>query len=106
MGYIDCLISNADVSLHEGNIQNVTEEGFDKQFNTNLKGDSFLAKAFVEMKLKEAVPLGHLLIISFETGNQSYDIPYDMTKVAMNSFTKVLSRRFYQGGLRVNAIAL
>lgn len=41
---IHCLVSNAGISLHEGNFRNVTEEGWDRQINTNLKGNYFLVK--------------------------------------------------------------
>lgn len=45
---IDSLVSNAGISLHEGNFRNVTEEDWDAQMNTNLKGNYFLVKKFVE----------------------------------------------------------
>ena len=41
-GKIDCIINNAGISLHEGNMLNVTNEGFQNQFDTNLKGAYFL----------------------------------------------------------------
>lgn len=104
-GKIDNLISNAGISLHENHFTNVTIEGFDRQFNTNFRGGYFLSKAFLEMKLKEKEPYGQLLLITSETGNQCYDIPYGMTKAAINSLTRALSRRVYQSGIRVNAIA-
>lgn len=104
-GTIDCFVSNAGISLHENNFKNVTIESFDAQFNTNFKAGYFLAKAFLEMKLKEENTTGQLLIISSETGNQCYDIPYGMTKAALNSMTQAFSRRVYKEGIRVNAIA-
>lgn len=104
-GKIDCMVSNAGVSLHENHFTNVTVEGFDKQFNTNFKGGYFISKAFLELKLKEKNPNGQLLIISSETGKQCYDIPYGMTKAALNSLVGALSRRVYKRGIRVNAIA-
>lgn len=104
-GRIDNLISNAGLSLHENHFTNVTVEGFDRQFNTNFRGGYFLSKAFLEMKLTEREPYGQLLIITSETGDQCYDIPYGMTKAALNSLTRALSRRVYQSGIRVNAIA-
>lgn len=103
-GKIDCLVSNAGVSLHENNYKNVTVEGFDKQFDTNFKAGYFLAKRFLEMK-EEKKEDGNLIFITSETGNQAYDIPYGMTKAALNSLTQALSRRVYKQGIRVNAIA-
>lgn len=104
-GRIDCLVSNAGLSLHENHFANVTVDGFDKQFNTNFRGGYFLGKEFLEMKLSRRETSGQLLFISSETGNQCYDIPYGMTKAALNTLTRALSRRVYQSGIRVNAIA-
>lgn len=104
-GKIDCLVSNAGVSLHENHFSNVTVEGFDRQFNTNFRAGYFLSKAFLEMKLEEKEPSGQLLLITSETGDQCYDIPYGMTKAGLNSLTRALSRRVYKSGIRVNAVA-
>ena len=104
-GQIDSLISNAGVSLHENIYSNVTLKGFDTQFNTNLRGAYFLCQAFLTMKLEEKTENANLIIISSETGNQCYDIPYGMTKAATNTLVKALSRRVYKSGIRVNGIA-
>lgn len=104
-GTIDCLVSNAGVSMHEGNYQNVTVEGFDRQFNTKFRAGYFLGKAFLEMKTKESCDDAELLYISSETGDQAYDIPYGMTNAALNSAVGAFSRRVYKSGIRVNAIA-
>lgn len=105
-GRIDCLVSNAGVSLHENHYENVTIEGFDKQFNTKFRAGYFLGKAFLEMKTREKDVAGaQLLYISSETGDQVYDIPYGMTNAAINSLVGAFSRRVYKQGIRVNAIA-
>lgn len=104
-GAVDCLVSNAGLSLHENVFTNVTVEGFDKQFNTNMRGNYFLCKAFLEMKLSEKADNASLLVTTSETGDQAYDIPYGMTKAALNSMVRALSRRVYKSGIRVNAIA-
>ena len=104
-GRIDCLVSNAGVSLHENIYTNVTVEGFDKQFNTKFRAGYFLGTAFLKMKTKEDRPNAELLYITSETGDQVYDIPYGMTNAALNSMVGGFSRRVYQQGIRVNAIA-
>lgn len=104
-GKINFLVSNAGLSLHENIFTNVTVEGFDRQFNTNFRSNYFLCKAFLEMMLHEDDRDGALLVISSETGHQAYDIPYGMTKAALNSLVRALSRRVYTSGIRVNAIA-
>lgn len=104
-GQIDCLVSNAGISLHENIYTNVTVEGFDKQFNTKFRAGYFLGKAFLEMQTREDQTNAQLLYITSETGDQVYDIPYGMTNAALNSMVGAFSRRVYQQGIRVNAIA-
>lgn len=63
LGSIDSMVLNAGVSLHEGNFMNVTQEGFDTQFDINLKSNYFIAQVFLKDKLKEETA-GNLLFIS------------------------------------------
>ena len=103
-GSSDTIVLNAGVSLHEGNFLNVTPESFEQQFNVNLKSNYFLAQQFINEKLKEGNE-ANVLFISSETGGKSNDLPYGLTKVAINSLVGGLARRVYQKGIRVNAIA-
>lgn len=104
-GKVDCLVNNAGISLHEMEIRNVTIEGFDKQVNTNLRGSYFLAQAYLN-KMEERNEMdGNIIFISSERGAQCDDIPYGLTKVAINSLTEGLSRRYYKKGIRINAVA-
>ncbi len=102
-GRIDCLINNAGISLHEKNILDVSVDNFERQFDTNLKGSYFLAKKVIENK-QEGDDL-NIIFISSERGLQCDDVPYGLTKSAINSLTRGLSRRFYKNKVRVNAIA-
>lgn len=104
LGNIHSMVLNAGVSLHEGNFLNVTPEGYDKQFNTNLKSNYFIAQAFLKDKLEDQSE-GNLLFLSSETAGKCIDIPYGLTKAALNSLVGALARRVYQKGIRVNAIA-
>ena len=104
-GKIDCLINNAGISLHEGNIMNVSEEGFQEQFDTNLKGGYFLAQSYVKKFNEQKQKEGNIIFISSERGSQCDDIPYGLTKVALNSLIEGLSRRLYKQGIRVNGVA-
>lgn len=104
-GDIDCLVSNAGVSMHENNYKEVTINGFDNQFNINFRGNYFLCKEFLQSTIEKNKSNTSLLIISSETGNMCYDIPYGMTKAALNSMTQAFARRVYSNGIRVNALA-
>ena len=101
---IDILVLNAGISLHEKSFLEVTRQGFDLQYNVNLKTSYFLAQSFLEYKLNREES-GELLFISSETGDKSVDIPYGMTKASINSLVGGLARRVYQRGIRVNAIS-
>jgi len=104
-GKIDCLVSNAGISLHEGNYKNVSIDGWDKQMDTNLKGAYFLIQAFVEHLLSYEDSSGNIIMMSSERGLYCDDIPYGLSKAAINSFTRGLARRLLLNGIRVNAIA-
>lgn len=102
--HIDCLINNAGISLHEGGLENVDKEKFEKQIGTNLEGAYFLAKEYIKM-VKEKNLTGNIIFMSSERGAQCDYLPYGLTKVALNSLTEGLSRKFYKDGIRVNAVA-
>lgn len=103
LGEIDCLVCNAGVSLHEGNIKNVTIEGYDAQMNVNLRATYFLCQAFINSYNNSEAK--DILLISSLTGNQIYDLPYGMAKAGINSMVQKLNKTYYSQGLRVNAIA-
>ena len=105
LGTIDCLVNNAGISLHEKEMKKVEIEGFDSQFNTNLRGSYFLAQTYLKKLEEEKQESGNIIFISSERGAQCDDIPYGLTKVAINSLTEGLSRRYYKSGVRVNAVA-
>lgn len=104
MGGVDILVNNAGISFHEGKYNNVTIEGFDQQMNTNLRSHFFIAQAFLNYKLKEHTE-GNILFISSNTSGKCVDIPYGLSKAAINSLVGALSRRVYRKGIRINAIA-
>lgn len=104
-GKIDTLVCNAGISLHENSYKNVTIESFDKQFETNFKSTYFLIQRFLDYLEKNKIQKGNILVMSSETGNQCYDIPYGLTKNALNSYVRAISRRVYKQGIRINAIA-
>ena len=105
LGGINILVNNAGISLHEGNIRNVSQTQFDNQINTNLRGSYFMAQKFVELIEQKNRTNANILFISSERGDYVDDLPYGLTKVAINSLTKGLAYRLIKKGIRVNAIA-
>ena len=105
LGGVNVLVNNAGVSLHEGNILNVTEETFDTQINTNLRGGYFLSKHFIKFINENQRNDGNILFLSSERGQYADDIPYGLTKAAINSLTKGLAMFLRRDNIRVNAVA-
>ncbi len=104
-GPLDCIVFNASLYLHEHNITEVTKEGFDRQFTTNVKAPYFLAQCFLEYLEKNQICPANLLIISSEMGLYCNDVPYGLGKAALNSLVAGLSRRYITKGIRINALA-
>lgn len=104
-GRIDVLVNNAGISLHEGSIYDVTLEGFDAQFGTNLKGPYFLSKAFLNNFKATGNSGGSIIFVTSERGLYCDDQPYGLTKAAVCSLTQGLARRALNDGVRVNAVA-
>ena len=46
-----------------------------------------------------------MLFVTSETAGKSNDLPYGLSKNALNSLVEGLARRVYQRGIRINAIA-
>lgn len=105
LGGVNVLVNNAGISLHEWHIKNVSIEQFDLQMNTNLKGGYFLTQKFIEQLEKNNSSQGNILFISSERGIQTDDIPYGLTKAAINSLVKGLAPLLIKEGIRVNALA-
>lgn len=102
---INCLVSNAGISLHEGDFRNVNIEGWDRQFDINLKGNYFLVKKFIEYLEKQKDSSGNILVVSSERAKRADDIPYGLTKIATNSFIQGLASKITSEGIRINGIA-
>lgn len=102
---IDCLINNAGISLHEGSIEHVSFDTFDRQIDTNLKAPYFLSKEFISRYKKSGKTSASIIFISSERGLYCDDQPYGIIKTGINSLTEALGRRYINIGLRVNAVA-
>lgn len=102
---VDCLVNNAGVSHHEGNIRNVTFEDFEIQINTNLRSGYFLSQKFIEKFEQNHIQCGDILFVSSERGMMADDLPYGITKNAINTLVQGLARELIHNNIRVNAIA-
>ena len=105
MNGIDCLINNAGVSVHNIDYSNCTEEQWDRQMDTNLKGVYFLTQAYMKDYEEAGKKSGKIINMVSERGLYGDDVPYGMAKRALISYTEGLARKLILKGVRVNAIA-
>lgn len=105
LGGVNCLVNNAGISLHEGGILDVSESNFDDQIHTYLRGAYFLTQEFIKIVEGRSACDKNVLFVSSERGVFVDDLPYGLTKAAINSLVQGLAYRYIQKGIRFNAIA-
>lgn len=103
-GKVDSLVSNAGISLHEGNFRNVTPDGWDAQMDTNLKGNYFIVQKFIKYLESKEDKRGNIVVITSERAKRSDDIPYGLTKVATSSFIQCIANKVASEGIRINGV--
>ena len=101
---IDSFVSNAGISLHEGDFRNVTEEDWDRQFDINLKGNYFIVSEFIKYLEKFKDRKGNIVVITSERSKRPDDIPYGLTKVATNSLIQGIASKVAKENIRINGV--
>jgi NAD(P)-dependent dehydrogenase (short-subunit alcohol dehydrogenase family) len=102
-GKLDILVNNAAHQNRKQSIEDVTEEEWDRTFQTNIYAYFRLVKAALpHLKAGAAI-----LATSSETGLMGSKLlpDYSATKGAINAFTKALAQNLIARGIRVNAVA-
>lgn len=105
MGGVDILLNNAGVSVHDINYATCTQEMWDRQMDTNLKGVYFLTQAFMKYYNEVGKKAGKIIMMVSERGLYGDDVPYGLAKRALISYTEGLAVKLIGKGVRVNAIA-
>ena len=102
-GRFDVLVSNAAHQTRKKNLQQVSDQEFDRTFKTNIYAYFWLARA----ALKHMKPGAAIIATSSETGIFGSPLlpDYSATKGAINAFTKALAVALLDRGIRVNAVA-
>ena len=101
-GRIDILFANAGTA-ELAPLENITEEHFDKIFDTNVKG-----LLFTVQKALPLLPDGASIILNASivasTGNPAFSV-YSATKAAVRSFARTWILDLKERKIRVNAIS-
>lgn len=100
-GGLDILVNNAGVT-HAAELDDLTEEDFDRVFSTNLKSALWATQAAARL-----MPPGSA-IVNMSSVNAVLaipnQIPYTVSKAALKQLTNVTALALASKGIRVNAI--
>jgi NAD(P)-dependent dehydrogenase (short-subunit alcohol dehydrogenase family) len=102
-GKLDILVNNAAYQNRVPKIEDITDEEFDRTFQTNIYAYFWLCRAAVP----HMRPGSAIIATSSETGILGSEklLAYSSTKGAINAFTKTLAMDLVERGIRVNAVA-
>jgi len=101
---IDILVNNAGIS-HIGNIEETTEEDFQKLFDINVKGVANCSKAYISiMKKKGGWAILNMASIAASVGLKDR-FAYSMTKGAVLAMTYSIAKDYLDHHIRCNSIS-
>jgi NAD(P)-dependent dehydrogenase (short-subunit alcohol dehydrogenase family) len=103
--HLDVLVNNAGICpLAE--IEDVTEEQFERTMQVNLKGTFFLSQAVVPlMKAQRRGRIVNVASVSARSGGAMPVAPYAASKAGIVSLTKTFASHLAPYGVNVNAVA-
>jgi 3-oxoacyl-[acyl-carrier protein] reductase len=102
-GSLDILVNNAGVYRFDG-IEDITEDEFHRQFNTNVLGPILATQEAVKQFGPEGGSIINISSVASEFGMPAAAV-YSATKGALDSLTRVLAAELGPRKIRVNTIA-
>jgi len=103
LGRLNILVNNAAFQEHVNELEDLTEEHFDRTIKTNLYGYFHMVKAAVPV-----MDYGSAIVMTGSVtgllGNKDL-LDYSMTKGGIHAFTRSLATHLIDRGIRVNAVA-
>ncbi|MYM35653.1 glucose 1-dehydrogenase [Duganella sp. FT94W] len=102
-GRVDILINNAGVT-HAANFLDVSEDDFDRVLRINLKSMFLCGQAVARVMVRQRG--GAIINMSSVNAELAIpnQVPYVVSKGAINQLTKVMSLNLVEHGIRVNGI--
>jgi len=103
LGKLDILVNNAAFQEHVNDIEELTNEHFDRTLKTNLYGYFYMAKAAIP----HMAPGSAIVMCGSVTGIMGNKdlLDYSMTKGGIHAFARSLSTSLISKGIRVNVVA-
>ena len=117
-GYLDVLVNNAGISIHDGNTapSELSLAVFKRTFDTNVFGAFAVTQAMLPLIRKSSAgriinvssPMGSLSLHSDPESAMSHMPPllaYCSSKTAMNALTVFFARELRETGIKVNSVS-
>ena len=102
-GRLDILVNNAGINQRQ-KLDKISEEGWDRTIDTNLKGAFICAKLAAEIMIPQRQ--GWIVNVSSVMGRMGgTSLDYSASKAGMLGLTKALSRSLAPHNILVNAVA-
>lgn len=102
-GQLDVLVNNAAYQQHQGRIEELSVNQWDRTFKTNIYGYFFMAKAAAPHLEPGSCIINTGSVTGLEGSRQLLD--YSATRGAIHAFTKSLAQSLVERGVRVNCVA-
>lgn len=102
-GKLDILVNNAAYQQHQKELDDISEEQWDRTFKTNIYAYFYMTKAALP-HLKEGSAIVNCGSITGLEGSKNL-LDYSATKGAIHAFTKSLAQNLVEKGIRVNCVA-
>jgi NAD(P)-dependent dehydrogenase (short-subunit alcohol dehydrogenase family) len=102
-GKLDILVNNAAFQQHQGSLEDLSEDQWEKTFRTNIFGYFYMAKAAVPHLKPGSAIVNTGSITGLQGSKQLLD--YASTKGAIHAFTKSLAQNLIDKKIRVNCVA-
>jgi NAD(P)-dependent dehydrogenase (short-subunit alcohol dehydrogenase family) len=103
LGKLDILVNNAAFQQHQPEVEQISEEQWDKAFRTNIYGYFQITKAALP-HLREGSAIINTGSVTALEGNRQL-VDYASTKGAIHAFSKSLAQNLVERGIRVNCVA-
>lgn len=103
-GQVDILINNAGINLGQ-NFLDLTPEGWDEVYGTNIRGPIFLSRLVVEKMIEAKLPGVVLFVTSVHQEVCQKHLPYSTSKVALVMAIKEMAVELGPHEIRVVGVA-